>query len=698
VFSDLWYTINLGPSPESESNTVDLLKGVSGWALPGRMTALMGSSGAGKTTLLDVLADRKTTGTITGHILIDGQPPDRQTFRKIVGYVEQFGVHANQATVEESLLFSASLRLPRSQHHKAQTMVDDTLDLLELRNISGELTRDLSVEQNQRLTIAVELVANPSILFADEPTSGLDARAASIVMKSIQKVARSGRTVICTIHQPSIAVFSMFDDLLLMRRGGSVVFFGELGENSVHLIKYFEAVPSTKPCPVGYNPATWMLEVIGAGTSATADSTDFAVVYSKSKLWHNNKERLRYEFRAPETRDAPLSSTTAQPIDQGILQSAAQGGMNYEASASVDMQSMATPARQRLLMKRQATMAIKLKEKSEAPVAETTFCEQCGLLMKRANYTYWRSPEFSLSRILVILMVSVIISMCFWQQEYSTAAEIQSRISAISFIIMLAGALNLFQIMPFTIEKRALFYREIGSGMYSRMASNLTDIVVEIPYLIGETIIGVNIVYWCIGFQATADAFFFYTAVFFLYIFLMTSLGIFFAVLMPDALSAQLLASVAFQIFQLFAGVIVPYDKLPDYYKFLYYFSPQHYSTEALITTQFIDDHNLVCNPSGKIVTEAFIPLFNNKICSEDGLWPPGCHDPRSCAVGMVVTAEEYVLGATDPKTGEVTRHGFLNGYHFDNRYEDLLILFGWIMGLRILTSLTIYFVDHNKR
>lgn len=78
----------------------------------------------------------------------------------------------------------------------------------------------LSTEQCKRLTIAVELVAKPSIIFMDEPTSGLDARAAAIVMRAVKNVVETGRTVVCTIHQPSIDIFEAVDDLVLMKAGG----------------------------------------------------------------------------------------------------------------------------------------------------------------------------------------------------------------------------------------------------------------------------------------------------------------------------------------------------------------------------------------------------------------------------------------------------------------------------------------------
>lgn len=92
------------------------------------------------------------------------------------------------------------------------------MELVELDTLKDALVglpgvTGLSTEQRKRLTIAVELVANPSIIFMDEPTSGLDARAAAIVMRTVRNTVDTGRTVVCTIHQPSIDIFEAFDEV-----------------------------------------------------------------------------------------------------------------------------------------------------------------------------------------------------------------------------------------------------------------------------------------------------------------------------------------------------------------------------------------------------------------------------------------------------------------------------------------------------
>ncbi|POM80587.1 Pleiotropic drug resistance protein ABC Superfamily, partial [Phytophthora palmivora] len=280
AFENLYYSVPMPGGKKDEE--IDLLKGVSGFALPGTMTALMGSSGAGKTTLMDVIAGRKTGGRIQGKILLNGHPANDLAIRRCTGYCEQMDIHSDSATVREALIFSAMLRQDASIS-TAQKMesVDECIELLELGPIADKIIRGSSTEQMKRVTIGVELAAQPSIIFMDEPTSGLDARSAKLIMNGVRKIANSGRTIVCTIHQPSTEVFNLFDSLLLLRRGGRMVFFGELGEDSQKLINYFESFNDVKPITPGYNPATWMLECIGAGVGtghadAGSQPLDFA--------------------------------------------------------------------------------------------------------------------------------------------------------------------------------------------------------------------------------------------------------------------------------------------------------------------------------------------------------------------------------------------------------------------------------------
>lgn len=118
--------------------------------------------------------------------------------------------------------------------------------------------------------------------------SGLDARAAAIVMRTVRNTVDTGRTVVCTIHQPSIDIFEAFDELVLMKRGGQIIYFGPLVINSQIMVDYFQAIEGVPTNKDGYNPATWMLEV-SHPAAAEKLGVDFADLFVKS-------ERYRYCF------------------------------------------------------------------------------------------------------------------------------------------------------------------------------------------------------------------------------------------------------------------------------------------------------------------------------------------------------------------------------------------------------------------
>ena len=166
------------------------------------------------------------------------------------------------------------------------------------------------------------LTQNVSIIFADEPTSGLDASAAAIVMRGLKRIAQSGRAVCCTIHQPSIAIFNDFDELLLLKRGGETVFFGELGKESSLLIEYLESFDATHKIHPGENPATWMLTTIGAGSaSSNSPPFDYAGSYARSALRQRCIERID-KICSDATEDKKIAFASEYATSYGTQASA----------------------------------------------------------------------------------------------------------------------------------------------------------------------------------------------------------------------------------------------------------------------------------------------------------------------------------------------------------------------------------------
>ena len=189
-----------------------ILDRVDGWVKPGTLTALMGVSGAGKTTLLGCLADRTSIGIISGDMLVDGRLRDT-SFQRKTGYVQQQDLHLQTSTVREALEFSAILRQPPEvSRNEKLAYVNEVIKLLDMQDYADAIVRvpgeGLNVEQRMRLTIGVELVAKPPLLlFIDEPTSGLDSQTSWAILDLLEKLAKAGQAILCTIHQPSAMLF-----------------------------------------------------------------------------------------------------------------------------------------------------------------------------------------------------------------------------------------------------------------------------------------------------------------------------------------------------------------------------------------------------------------------------------------------------------------------------------------------------------
>eukprot|EP01138_Halocafeteria_seosinensis_P005229 gb/GECG01005346.1/.p1 GENE.gb/GECG01005346.1/~~gb/GECG01005346.1/.p1 ORF type:complete len:461 (+),score=48.24 gb/GECG01005346.1/:1-1383(+) len=276
VLKDVKYQVG------KKENVDKILNGVSVIAEPGSLVGLMGPSGGGKSTLLDAILSRKTVGNVSGKILLNGQEASLNFLRRVSAYVEQEDNHLPYLTVYESLLYAAELRLDPSSPR--EEYIEKVLTMVELQSLRdkfvgdpNESSRALSASERKRLSIGVELVSNPSILLLDEPTTGLNFRDATKVMNVVQHIAATGRTVICTVHQPSEEIFWMFDEAAILQTGGLQVYFGEVSE----AVKYFQDLGVDGP-EADINPADWLLDTVT--TAKEIWGIDLHSSYLKSEL------------------------------------------------------------------------------------------------------------------------------------------------------------------------------------------------------------------------------------------------------------------------------------------------------------------------------------------------------------------------------------------------------------------------------
>ncbi|KAI3879553.1 hypothetical protein MKX03_005691 [Papaver bracteatum] len=258
-FQDVCYEIKLknragGKGPVEKT----ILKGITGSVQPGEMLALLGPSGSGKTTLLSALGGR-LGGRLTGNITYNGKSFTNSMNRN-TGFViqdDKFHVHL---TVTETLVFTALLRLPKTlskdEKIKHAEEVINQLGLTKCKNtiMGGPFLRGVSGGERKRVSIGQEILINPSLLFLDEPTSGLDSTSAQQVVTLLWELAKGGRTVLMSIHQPSSRLYYIFNKILVLSEGNPL-YFGK-GEETMDYFAGIGYSPS-----VTMNPADFLLDL-----------------------------------------------------------------------------------------------------------------------------------------------------------------------------------------------------------------------------------------------------------------------------------------------------------------------------------------------------------------------------------------------------------------------------------------------------
>lgn len=241
-------------------NGVEIMKNVSGTLYSGRTCAIMGPSGAGKTTFVTLLTGK--VQRTSGSVRLNGKPDELSNYSKLIGYVPQEDVMIRELTVRDILMHSARTRLPKSMAYRAvKEKVNEIIQFLGMSHVSNSIIgneeeRGVSGGQRKRVNIGMELCAEPSVLFLDEPTSGLDSSTSFEVCQNLRQIAiQQSLTIAAVIHSPSPATFRQFDDLLLLGKGGRIVYFGP----RVGALGYFNVIGFT--CPAEESPSDYFMDV-----------------------------------------------------------------------------------------------------------------------------------------------------------------------------------------------------------------------------------------------------------------------------------------------------------------------------------------------------------------------------------------------------------------------------------------------------
>ena len=532
-----------------EAKQLKLLHSVSGFSAGGTLTALMGPSGAGKTTLLDVLARRKTYGTIDGTAALNGRPLDSiRDVGEVCAYVEQFDSLWALATVEESVAFVARLRLARKSvpgggdgdGAAGRALTRRILSMLELQGLSGALVASLSMEARKRCSIALELVTDPEVLFLDEPTSSLDSKSAGVVAASMRLLADAGKVVICTIHQPSTQVFACFDQLLLLQKGGRVAYFGPSGGGRRGaMARHFEGGGGS-PLPSDRNPSAWVLDVLA---EAPASEDSWSDVFQESSLRRDNDRKL-----------------------QALRARALPGAAAEKADA----------ARPSLL------------GRSAGALGRTW--DVC----KRSHWAHWRNPQYTVTKMLSITFVALIYGITYIGQgklpaEGGTTANIQNIVGLLYSSSLFTGVLNCNLVLPVQMNEREVFYRE-SKTLYGTISYGLASLTREMPYLAAQAALFVTLVYWMAGFSSdSAEVYLLYALTVFLIMLTFTAFGQLLAVLTPSRPVAQVVFSFVITFWNAFAGFAIPVTNMSPVVAWIWYICPTSWSLYSLAASQLGD-------------------------------------------------------------------------------------------------------------
>ncbi|KAI5636161.1 ABC transporter domain-containing protein [Phthorimaea operculella] len=372
TFSAGELTIIMGQSGAGKSSLMDILAGYTATFSAGELTIIMGQSGAGKSSLMDILAGY--TEHTSGTIYINGRPRNVNSFRKRSCYILQDDFVQDMLTIHESLTIAAELKLGNhiSKQQKIKR-VEELIKSLDLSKARDTRAGALSGGQKKRLSIALELVTDPPVMFLDEPTSGLDSSISKSMVYLLHLLAQQGRTVVATMHQPSAALLAMVDRLYTVV-SGRCAYMGSVPK----LIPYLE-MELKLTCPAFHNPVDFLIEVC-------ADHANELVLHSqngKDTQWIVNVENETDSDKTLHRRGSYLRGTTFEEVFLTTLPSPKEDQTN------------------KILLKLKSTYS-------------TSFWKQFTTLTKRSLMCIWRSPELTLMIIGIHCIMALFIGILFY--------------------------------------------------------------------------------------------------------------------------------------------------------------------------------------------------------------------------------------------------------------------------------------------
>lgn len=539
-----------------------LLNNVSGFCLPGETLAIMGPSGSGKTTLLNIISKRRMKSKeLEGDIMVNGHKvtkPTKKIFKRISGYVMQEDFLIGTLTVKETLVNAALLRLPKNMSYEDKMKrVDRALEVLGLRHIQDnrigtQMARGVSGGERRRVSIAVELISSPPIMFLDEPTSGLDAKNSQSVCDTLLELKRRRHAVIFTIHQPRSHIFADFDKLLLLARG-KVMYFGP----AMGAIDHFSRIGH--PMTIPENPADFLVDLVTVDLQMKDELEkldDMVEGYDKSAIAADCREKL-------------LQITTCEGGKRDPRGKDSKKG--YSCSIPEFLDSTGAP---------------------RADSKPSPFLQFRTLL--RRNFTNSaRDRTRIFSRMVVSAFQGILVGTTFYRLS-ENEDKVQDRINDLFFVCVFLFMMS-YTILPRVIADRVLFLRERANGMYGTAPYFVAATFAALPLAFFPSMIYSTLVTYLSNLQGDVNRYFYFVLMCFLHSFAAESCILFLSCISRSYDVAYSIVGAVFEVFVFFGGFAVTYDNMLAMWKWAYWVSFFQYSFTGMMVNEF-DGRNFDCS------------------------------------------------------------------------------------------------------
>ncbi|XP_024086064.1 ATP-binding cassette sub-family G member 4 isoform X2 [Cimex lectularius] len=585
AFSDLTYTVKEG----SKKTTKTILKSVSGRLKSGELTAIMGPSGAGKSTLLNILTGYRVSG-MDGSITINGAERDLSQFAKLSAYIMQDNQLHGNLSVEEAMNVATALKLGNQiNKQEKNTVIQEILETLGLQEHVKTKTSNLSGGQKKRLSIALELVNNPPIMFFDEPTSGLDSSSCFQCISLLKSLSRGGRTIICTIHQPSARLFEMFDHLYTLAEGQCVY------QGSTQQLVPFMATLGLV-CPSYHNPASFIIEVscgeygdyvrklvtaiqngkcdIQAGKPFTTSeqqlnnaNADKKVNNSSNAENPSNNSNGTNNMLLAYARDDIAKDTSQQTGDGVVIPIELTGDNEKTSGVTSNLLPEALPKNQNRY--------------------GTSEFNQFWIVLKRALLFSRRDWTLMYLRLFAHILVGILIGALYYDIG-NDGAKVLSNLGFLFFnMLFLMYTSMTITILSFPLEMPVLI-KENFNRWYSLRSYYMAITVSDIPFQTVFCILYVSIVYYLTSQPPEISRYAMFLSACLLISFVAQSVGLVVGAAM-NVQNGVFLAPVMSVPFLLFSGFFVSFDAIPIYLRWITYLSYIRYGFEgtALATYSF---------------------------------------------------------------------------------------------------------------